>query len=131
MDKKVSTIAKRLQDGLNIRHMTAAELSRKSDVKEAYISHYRHGDYEPASKNIEKLANALHVSIPWLMGYDVDIDEQEDNNSDEDIDQFRQRMRDQYGVLFDMYDGASPEDRKKIKKNRCAVMRKFASMTNF
>ena len=24
-------------------------------------------------------------------------------------------MRDQYGVLFDMYDGASPEDRKKIE----------------
>lgn len=80
MDKKISSIAERLKEALTIRHMTAAELSRKTGVKESDISHYKKGDYEPASKNLEKISEAFNVSIPWLMGFDVPMEEAHFNN---------------------------------------------------
>lgn len=51
--------------------MKASELSRLSKVNEGAISQYRKGRYKAKQDTIEKLANALNVSIPWLMGADV------------------------------------------------------------
>ncbi len=51
--------------------MKASELSRLSKVNEGAISQYRKGKYKATQDTIEKLANALNVSIPWLMGADV------------------------------------------------------------
>ena len=109
MEKKVSTISQRLKDALEIRHMTAAELSRLTGVKESDLSHYKKGDYEPASKNLEKIANALRVSIPWLMGYEVEMEERTESK-----DEFRQEMFDEDHVLFD-YTRLSDESKKTVR----------------
>lgn len=187
--KKVSNIAQRLVYALEVRHMTAAELSRRSGVKESDISHYKRGDYEPSSKSLENMATVLQVSIPWLMGFDdsmlvtydtcslsasqkqrelfaknlqhfldsknktrvdlaqelgvssattsdwlnakklprinkikhisqwlgISISSLLENNPSYSEDDFRQWMHEKYGTLFDMYDKASPEERKKIE----------------
>ena len=63
----------RLNEGLRIRNISAAQLSRITKIDEATISNYRKGKYEPKQRKLEKIAKALHVSIPWLMGADVPI----------------------------------------------------------
>lgn len=64
----------RLNEALDMRNMTAAELSRLSGVNEGAISQYRKGSYKANQQSLEKIAKALNVSIPWLMGADVKSD---------------------------------------------------------
>lgn len=70
----MATFSERLCEALSLRHMTAAELSRKLNINEGTISQYKKGMYEPKQKRTEAIANALNVSISWLMGGDVPID---------------------------------------------------------
>lgn len=67
------TFSERLREALEIRHMTAAELSRRSGVSKAQISEYIKGNYEAKQEALYKLALALNVSEAWIMGYDVDM----------------------------------------------------------
>ena len=64
----------RLNEALNMRNMSAAELSRLSGVNEGAISQYRKGGYKANQRSLEKIAKALNVAIPWLMGADVKPD---------------------------------------------------------
>ena len=63
--------SERLQEALTERNITAAELSRIIGVNEGTISNYKKGVYEPKQRRLESIANALNISIPWLMGADV------------------------------------------------------------
>jgi SOS-response transcriptional repressors (RecA-mediated autopeptidases) len=62
----------RLNQALSMRKISAAELARVSGVNEGAISQYRKGGYKANQYNLEKMAKALNVSIPWLMGANVD-----------------------------------------------------------
>lgn len=64
----------RLNEGLIMRNMSAAELSRLSGVNEGAISQYRKGNYKANQHSLEKIAKVLNVSIAWLMGADVVAD---------------------------------------------------------
>lgn len=68
--------ATRLCEALDIRHMTAAELSRKLNINEGTISQYKKGLYEPKQRRLQAIAEALNVSIPWLMGADVPMEQE-------------------------------------------------------
>lgn len=67
----MKTFSERLCEGLRIRNMSAADLSRKINVAEGTISNYKKGTYVPKQNRVEEISNALNVSIPWLMGADV------------------------------------------------------------
>lgn len=69
----------RLNEALTARDMSPAELSRITGVNEGAISQYRKGSYKASQRNLDKLAHALHVSIAWLMGADVDMENDYDN----------------------------------------------------
>lgn len=58
----------RLQQAMNRRDFSAAELSRKSNISEANISRYLSGISEPSLKNLLILAQTLNVSSDWLSG---------------------------------------------------------------
>lgn len=58
----------RLNEALQIRQMSAAELSRLSGVNEGAISQYKKGMYKASQRNLDRIAQALNVPIPWLMG---------------------------------------------------------------
>ena len=60
----------RLEEAMAHRHMSAADLSRKTGIGEGAISQYRRGAYKASQRNLEKIANALSVPISWLMGAD-------------------------------------------------------------
>lgn len=66
-----SNFANRLREALELRNMSAAELSRRSEVPQHMISKYLRGMTEAKSGNLYKLAAVLEVSEPWLMGLDV------------------------------------------------------------
>lgn len=71
----------RLDEAMRIRGITAAELARASQVNEGAISQYRAGKYKASQRSLDKLARALRVSIPWLMGADVPMEEADSQRS--------------------------------------------------
>lgn len=71
---KYSKIAQRLSHILNIRKMTAQELSNRSGVGKSAISHYIHGSHMPQTRNAGMMAEVLKVNPQWLMGWDVPME---------------------------------------------------------
>jgi len=70
---KTSTFAKRLQEAMEIKDVTAADISRGTDISTAAISRYLRGAYVPKHEKMLALANFLGVNRQWLMGYDVSV----------------------------------------------------------
>jgi transcriptional regulator with XRE-family HTH domain len=60
----------RFNEALIMRDMTAAELAKKTGIGEGALSQYKKGAYKASQRNLDKMAAALNVSIPWLMGLD-------------------------------------------------------------
>lgn len=58
----------RLNYALEEKGLKAADLSKMTGIGEGAISQYRSGAYKASQRNLELIANALNVSIPWLMG---------------------------------------------------------------
>jgi Zn-dependent peptidase ImmA (M78 family)/transcriptional regulator with XRE-family HTH domain len=48
------------------RGLTQSELARVAGVTQGYISKYEHRQLEPSQENVEKLAAALNVPVPFL-----------------------------------------------------------------
>ena len=66
-------IKNRLQEALNLKGMTASELSKASGIGKGQISRYLHGQIIPKQSKIGAMATALGVSPAWLLGYDVNM----------------------------------------------------------
>lgn len=64
----MATFRERLETALENSGLSAADLSRITGINEGAISQYRKGAYKASQRTLEKLASALSVSIPWLMG---------------------------------------------------------------
>ena len=64
----MATFRERLETALKNSGLSAADLSRITGINEGAISQYRKGAYKASQRTLEKLASALSVSIPWLMG---------------------------------------------------------------
>ena len=75
----MSEFSKRLCEALEARNMTAAELSRKLNINEGTVSQYKKGLYEPKQRRLQAIAEILNVSIPWLMGADVPMENKINN----------------------------------------------------
>lgn len=67
-------IKDRIREALNIRNMTASDLARASGVDKGSVSRYLKGDIIPKQSKIYAMAQALHVSPSWLLGFDVDME---------------------------------------------------------
>lgn len=61
----------RLVFAMQQKNIKAADLAKKTGLSKAQISQYTNGIYEAKQTALYKLAVALDVSEPWLMGYDV------------------------------------------------------------
>ena len=71
MSETNSTFSERLKQGMIEKGIKQRDLARITGISEGTISNYRSGRFKAAQVNLQKLAQALNVSIPWLMGYDV------------------------------------------------------------
>lgn len=67
-------IKDRLNEALQLRGMTAADLAKKSGMAKSSVSRYLSGENIPRSVAIGKMAAALNVSPAWILGYDLTID---------------------------------------------------------
>lgn len=66
----MATFASRLREALNMNHMTAAELHRRTGISEGQISQYLKGDYLAKQDKIYAISQVLGVSPNWLMAFD-------------------------------------------------------------
>ena len=69
----MTDIKDRLNEALELKGWTAAELSRYSGISKGQISRYLHGQIIPKQSKIGAMATALGVSPAWLLGYDVNM----------------------------------------------------------
>ena len=72
--ENIYKIKDRLNEALNMRGMTAAELAAATGLNKSSLSRYLTGENIPRSKAIGKMAEALNVSPAWILGYNVTID---------------------------------------------------------
>lgn len=68
---KNAETARRLQDALDRKGMTAAELAKKSGVSKSSISQYINGTHAPSNISSAKMAEVLGVNALWLMGFEL------------------------------------------------------------
>ena len=67
---------KRLNEAFEASGLTQTELCNKTGITKGAMSSYLSGRYFPKQRTIELLADALNVSITYLMGYeDIVMDE--------------------------------------------------------
>ena len=62
--------ASRLCRALEENNMRPAELAEKTGIGKSAISQYMNGAFKPKQVRTEKIANALGVSVAYLMGWD-------------------------------------------------------------
>lgn len=65
------TFRNRLTQAMTANGVKAADLAKRTGLSKAQISQYVNGVYEAKQTALYKLAVALNVSEPWLMGHDV------------------------------------------------------------
>lgn len=86
--EQVTTVAKRLQQALDMRNMKAAELSEKSGISKPQISCYLSGKYEPKQSPLYKMGVALDVSELWLAGFDVPMERPQEQKENDQMAEF-------------------------------------------
>ncbi len=79
-EKPVADFSTRLREAIERRGVTAADLSRETQISTSAISRYLKGEFTPKQDKMHALAISLRVSPAWLMGYDVDMDGKIDDN---------------------------------------------------
>lgn len=67
----------RLADLLQKKHLTQKELAEKAGVTQAAMSHYMKGDRYPRASVMARIADALDVTVEFLInGADKDTEEE-------------------------------------------------------
>lgn len=114
------TFQNRLNLALEARKMKPAELSRKTGFSKAKISQYTNGIYEAKQDGLYKIAQALNVSIVWLMGHDVPMERtRHEVCSDQAtiFDQVSVVFGEQSVELLNMFNQLNEEGQKKALEN--------------
>lgn len=80
MSKLVDTFSNRLKTAMRIRNIKATELSSKTGIAKSSLSEYINGKYEAKQDGVYLLAKALNVNEAWLMGCDVSMERNLNND---------------------------------------------------
>lgn len=92
----VSNFANRLNEAIKIRHITPAEIVRRSEIlfeekkifkplTKPQMTNYLKGSYEAKQDNVYALSLILDVDEAWLMGCDVPMERKNDTDTDKDL----------------------------------------------
>lgn len=60
--------AGRLKLAMQERNIKAVDLAKRAKLSEGAISQYLRGKYQAGQRSLDRLAFALNVPVPWLMG---------------------------------------------------------------
>lgn len=94
MTEVIGIFKDRLNEALEKRDVRPVDLAKRTDIPEATISQYRSGYAKPKYERIVKIADALNVSLEWLMGGDVPME--------------KNRTRVRIGKLYVPEEGSGP-----------------------
>lgn len=61
------TTIQRILKLLELRDITAAQLTREAGLTAGLISQWKKGAQKPSSKNLQKIADYFHVSVDYLL----------------------------------------------------------------
>ena len=106
----------RLKSIMSERKITQSELSKRTGIRQSSISDWLNGRYEPKQDKIYLIAQALGVSLSWLLGYDETTSNQtEGYYVDPETAEFAEylRTRPEARLLFSASRGISKEDMEK------------------
>lgn len=81
MNTPICELKNRLKTGMSLRNMKAIDLSLKTNIPKSAISQYLSGYAKPKQDRIYLLSKALNVNPVWLMGYNVPMENNEDNGN--------------------------------------------------
>lgn len=92
----VSNFANRLNEAIKTRHITPAEIVRRSEIlfeekkifkplTKPQMTNYLKGSYEAKQDNVYALSLILDVDEAWLMGCDVPMERKNDTDTDKDL----------------------------------------------
>ena len=105
-EMKQDTFANRLRKAMDIRNFKQIDLVNKTKLDKSLINKYLNGISEAGSDKLTILSNALDVNEVWLMGYDVPMNE-DNNNQKNDLDELDE-------ILFSKAKELSDEDKKMV-----------------
>lgn len=115
--KIVESFSERLKQALELRDLKPTKLSELSNINKSTISQYIQGVYQPKRARIELFAKILNVNEAWLIGYDVPM---ERNQQDDRFLSLNSKGKKQYENFLNeatMYfndEKISLEDKEKI-----------------
>lgn len=89
MSQPTAELKDRLKQALTVRDMSAIELSEQTGIPKSSISQYMSGYAKPKRDRIYLICKALDISEPWLIGYDVEMEDPK-NNSPIQLDEAEQ-----------------------------------------
>lgn len=75
MSEIVCEIKDRIIQALRIRNMNAKQLSDLTKIPKSSISQYMSGYAKPKQDRIYLISQALNVNPTWLLGYDVNMED--------------------------------------------------------
>lgn len=77
----MDSFSNRLKIAMENLDIKQSELVKRTGINKGALSSYINGRYEPKQKAIYTLAEALSVNESWLMGYDVPMNRNSNNDS--------------------------------------------------
>lgn len=77
----MDTRTERLKAAFNASGLTQTELCKRTGITKGALSSYLSGRYFPKQKALESLADALGVSVIYLMGFGAESDRPSDGSS--------------------------------------------------
>ena len=103
-------INNRIKSRRNELKMTAKQLAEKTGLTPAYISQLENGKREnPSTEVMDKIANALYVSIDYLLNKSED---KEREKAEQKIEELSEENK----IFFSKYEKLSPEAKKQMLK---------------
>lgn len=76
----MAKISDRLKEAMELRNLKQADLVEKTGISKGALSSYLSGRYSPKQNNIYLIAKALSVNEAWLMGADVPMERNKEND---------------------------------------------------
>ena len=73
-------VSKRIKEAMNIRNLKQIDIVKQTGINKGALSSYIKGSYLPKDSNLEKLSQVLKVNKMWLLGYDVPMEDNLDEN---------------------------------------------------
>lgn len=70
----------RLKEMMSKRKISQSELCKRINIRRGDMSHYYHGHYVPKTEIFLKICRALNTTPNYLLGYDDEQGEQNENN---------------------------------------------------